>query len=83
MSQGTPMQDQIAAPVAKAASAMGAGFGTSAMSLAAQGAGFLPTDLGGWLACAASAAALIYSLCLLTEWWVKKVWKPLFKKHHV
>jgi hypothetical protein len=72
-------QAQIAAPVAKAASAIGAGLGTSAMSLSAtaQGAGnFLPTDLGGWLACGASAAALIYSVTLLGEWWWKKFWRP-------
>jgi hypothetical protein len=69
-------QDQIAAPVAKAASALGAGVGTSAMSLAAGAEHFLPVDLAGWLAAAASGAALIYSLCLLGEWVYKKVWKP-------
>jgi hypothetical protein len=71
---------QIAQPVAKAASALVAGGGTSAGALAARSAEFLPTDLGGWLACAASAAALIYSLTLLGEWWWKKVWKPMLTK---
>jgi hypothetical protein len=79
--QGTSMQDQIAAPVAKAASAIGAGVGTSAMSITAGAQNFLPQDLAGWLAAAASGAALIYSLTLLGEWWWKRFWKPLLKKH--
>lgn len=70
---------EIQAPVAKAAAALGAGAGTSMLSLSQQAQSFLPTDLAGWLACAASAAALIYSLCLLFEWWWKRVWKSVFK----
>lgn len=72
--------DQIAAPVAKAASALGAGAGTTVMSLTAGAQHFLPIDLAGWLAAGASAAALIYTLCLLGEWWWKRVWKPLLAK---
>lgn len=70
---------EIQAPVAKAVAALSAGAGTSALSLSQQAQSFLPTDLGGWLACAASGAALIYSLCLLSEWWWKRVWKLVFR----
>jgi hypothetical protein len=67
--------DHIASPAAKAASAIGAGAGTSMLSMSQQAQSFLPTDLGGWLAAAASLAALIYSLILISEWF----WKRLFK----
>lgn len=75
-----PNETEITAPVAKAATAIGAGVGTSVVSMSQQAQNFLPTDLGGWLACAASAAALVYSLCLLTEWWTKRVWLPLLQR---
>lgn len=70
---------EITAPVAKAATALTAGAATSAASLSNQAAQFLPQDLAGWLAAAASAMALIYSVHLLGEWYWKKVWKPLFR----
>ena len=73
----------VQAPVAKAATALGAGAGTSMLSLSEKAQSFLPVDLGGWLAAAASAAALIYTLCLLSEWWWKKVWKPLLEKRRM
>lgn len=68
--------DAIAAPAAKAASAIVAGAGTSALSLSQQAQSFLPQDLAGWLACAASAAALMYTLHLLGEWYWKKALRP-------
>jgi len=71
--------DVIQAPVAKAATSLAAGTGTSMVSIAAGSAHFLPQDLAGWLAAAASAAALLYSICLLAEWWWKRVLKPLLK----
>jgi hypothetical protein len=74
---------QVTAPVAKATSALGAGLGSLVISPAAtaQGIGnFLPTDLGGWLACAASAAALMYSLILIGEWWWKKFLRVRFEQ---
>lgn len=68
--------DTIAAPAAKAASAIAAGAGTSVISMSQQTQSFLPTDLAGWLACGASAAALIYSVHLMAEWYWKKVVRP-------
>lgn len=68
----------VQAPLPKAAAALGAGAGASAMSISQHAQSFLPTDLAGWLAASASAAALAYSLCLLSEWWWKKLWKPFF-----
>ncbi len=69
---------EIAAPVAKGASAIGAGVLTSATSIHAQGASFLPQDLNGWMAFTVSAIGIFYTLCLLTEWWWKRFWRPIF-----
>jgi hypothetical protein len=73
----TDQSDSIQAPVAKAATALGTGAGASMLSMSQQAQSFLPTDLGGWLAAAASFVALGYTLTLWGEWWFKKVWKPL------
>ena len=72
--------DSIQAPLAKASAALAAGVGAGAMSVGAQVQAFLPTDLAGWMGLAASAAAFVYSFTLLTEWWWKKVWKPLLRR---
>ncbi len=67
----------IATPVAKAAAALSAGAGTSvAAAMAASPENFLPVDLGGWMALAASAAAAVYTLHLLAEWYWKRVVRP-------
>lgn len=71
---------EISAPVAKAATALGAGAGTSAVSMTQQAQSFLPHDLGGWLAAAASGMALFYSIHLLGEWYWKKVWRPFAER---
>lgn len=68
--------DAITAPATKAASAIAASVGTSAFSLSQQAQSFLPHDLAGWLACGASAAALIYSVHLMAEWYWKKAVRP-------
>ena len=47
------------------------------LTLTQQTQSFLPQDLAGWLACGASAAALVYSLHLMGEWYWKKVIRPL------
>lgn len=68
---------EITAPVTKAATALTAGVGTSAVSVATANVGnFLPTDLNGWMALIASTVAVLYSLHLLGEWYWKKVWRP-------
>lgn len=67
---------QITSPVAKAASAIGASGGASAMSVANQAGSFLPTDLAGWMALAASTAAVVYTLMLQAEFWWKKFIRP-------
>lgn len=64
---------QIAMPVAKAAAALGAGAGSSAVAAASNGGSFLPVDLAGWMALAASTAAVLYTMHLLAEWYWKKV----------
>lgn len=59
-------------PVAKAASAIGTGATVKAAEAAAH------VDATVWtLGDMASLAALVYSLCLLTEWFWKRVLKPL------
>jgi hypothetical protein len=68
---------QIAAPAAKAAAALTASAGTSAVSVVSGVESFLPTNLAGWLAAAASAAALLYTLTIMIEWWWKRVCRPL------
>lgn len=70
---------EITAPVAKAATAMTAGAGTSALSVATNAGSFLPTDLNGWMALVASSAAVVYSVHLLGEWYWKKVWRPFLE----
>lgn len=70
---------EITAPVAKAATAITAGAGASAISLTEKAQSFLPTDLGGWLAAGASLLAILYSAHLLGEWYWKKVIKPRLK----
>ncbi len=68
--------DKITAPVTKAATALTAGAGTSAMSLATKADSFLPTDLAGWIAVLASSLAVIYTFCILVEWWWIRFWRP-------
>ncbi len=67
---------EITAPASKAITALGAGAGSSVTAIAAKAGGFLPTDLAGWIALAASSAALIYTLTITAEWWWKRVWRP-------
>ncbi len=73
-------KQEIAAPVTKAAAALGAGAGTSVVSVLQDSASFLPTNLAGWVSLIASAAALFLTLCYLAEFWVKKIWRPYFRK---
>lgn len=69
---------QISAPVAKAVTALGAGAGSSAAAAGAKAADFLPADLAGWMALAASTAAVLYTMHLLGEWYWKKVLRDIF-----
>lgn len=70
---------EVAFPAMKAASAIGAGAGTSILSTAmANPTSFFPTDFGGWAAAIASTCACLYTLHLLGEWWWKKFWKGFF-----
>jgi hypothetical protein len=69
-------ENQITAPVAKAATAITAGAGTSAISIATTSSSFLPTDLAGWIAVLASSLAAIYTICILIEWWWVRFWRP-------
>lgn len=73
-----PNESQITSPVVKAATALGAGAGSSATAAAAKAADFLPADLAGWMALAASTAAVLYTLHLLAEWYWKKVLRDFF-----
>lgn len=77
----TPSDSQISAPMAKAATALGAGAGSSAAAAGAKAATFLPADLAGWMALAASTAAVIYTLHLLGEWYWKKVLRDVFVRY--
>jgi hypothetical protein len=70
----------IQAPGFKAITSIGAGAGSSMLAMSQQAASFLPKDLSGWLSVAASTAALAYSLCLLWEWWWKRVWGPMWRR---
>lgn len=69
-----PVTD-IQAPVVKSATALASGAGASATSYVVKSTSFLPTDLAGWMAVAASAIAVIYTAHLLGEWYWKKFWK--------
>jgi hypothetical protein len=72
-------ESQITAPVGKAVTALSAGAGTSvAATMASNPGSFLPTDLSGWMALAASTAAVLYTLHLMGEWYWKKVLRPCF-----
>lgn len=73
------MQTEVQAPVAKSVTALGAGVGSAGYaSLNGHLQNFLPVDLIGWVSLAAAFMGLVYTMCILTEWWWKKVWKPLF-----
>lgn len=74
------MTTEIQAPVFKAGMALGTGAVSSATSVMARADTFLPKDLAGWMAVAASGIACIYTGCLLAEWWWKKFWKPFLRK---
>lgn len=74
----TAPDSRIASPVVKAVTALCAGAGTSAAAEAARAQGFLPTDLAGWMAVAASTLAVLYTLHLLAEWYWKKVLRDFF-----
>lgn len=77
----TPPDTSVAFPVAKAASGIGAGVGSSILSTAMQNPqSFFPTDYGGWAAAIASTAAAFYTLHLLGEWWWKKFWRGFFER---
>lgn len=74
---------EIAAPITKATAALAAGAGTSVASVLQDSAAFLPTNAAGWVSLAASAAALFLTLCYLAEFWVKRVWRPYFRKQPI
>ena len=62
--------EQIAAPVAKAVTmwaVIAGGIGVQTWAEAASFATFVAAAIGA-----------IYSLCLLTEWFYKRIWRPLF-----
>ncbi len=63
---------EVAAPVAKAASAIAAAAGTTVVAQAQGMASFLPQTLNEWLSAAASVAALVYTLWLMLEAWEKR-----------
>lgn len=69
------MSDPVTTPAAKAASAIGAGVGSSALSMATASGSFLPTDLAGWMALLASFAALVYTVHLLLAFWWRTFWR--------
>ena len=69
-----PNESQITSPVVKAATALGAGAGSSATAAAAKAADFLPADLAGWMALAASTAAVLYMLHRLAWLYVAGKW---------
>jgi hypothetical protein len=64
--------DSVAAPVAKAASALTAGVGTSVMARTQTMAEFFPQTFNEYLSAAASLAALGYTLWLMWEAWEKR-----------
>jgi hypothetical protein len=75
-------KSEISYPIAKASAALASSGATSAYSLLNQPANtFLPHDLAGWLACAASTAALTYSLHLLWDYYWRKVWRPICESY--
>lgn len=67
---------EITAPATKALTALGAGAGSTAVSMTQHAQSFLPTDLSGWMALTASTVAVLYSLHLLGEWYWKKAVRP-------
>lgn len=68
-------------PIHKAVTALGAGGGAVGVhQMLDRISQFLPHDLAGWMAVLASFLASFYSFCILSEWWWKKFWKPLFKR---
>lgn len=71
---------QISTPVVKATTALGAGAGSSALSMTNTASSFLPTDLAGWMALTASTVAVLYTLHLIAEWYWKKVWRDLLER---
>lgn len=64
--------DSVAAPVAKAASALAAGAGTSVVARTQEMAAFFPQTFNECLSAAASMAALGYTLWLMWEAWEKR-----------
>lgn len=71
---------EVSAPVVKSVAALGAGVGTSVLSVTQQAQSFLPKDLSGWIAVAASTVALIYTLHLLCDFYWRKFWRPLAER---
>lgn len=66
-------------PLMKAASAVGAGAGSSILSqVTSNSHSFLPQDYAGWAAAIASTAAALYTMHLLCDWWWKKFWRGYF-----
>ena len=63
------LSSQVTAPVAKAVTVLTLGV----TSWTLQDISYLMSGLAG-------GAGFFYSLHLLTEWWWKKVWRPLFTK---
>lgn len=78
----TSADTQVPAPIAKAASALGAGAGTSLLSTAmADPHSFLPHDYAGWAAAIASTLAALYTLHLMCEWYWKKFLRGWCLRH--
>lgn len=73
----------FAAPVAKAAVALGSATAVNADRIfdAASGAAYAASPLLQltWPNLAAAAATL-FSLCMLFDWWWKRLWRPLLER---
>ena len=76
------MNADIQAPVMKSVTALATTGGTAGYATM-QGhiQNFLPVDAIGWVTLLGASLGVLYSLCLLTEWWWKKVWKPLLVRY--
>lgn len=71
---------EVQSPVIKSVAGLGSAAGSSAMSKMTESYTFLPTDLAGWMAVAASTLAVGYTATIWVEWWWKKFWKPWLKR---
>lgn len=70
----------ISMPLAKASAAIASATGAQALDGAARTGSFIADLLVPTWPNIASALAALFSLCLLSEWFWKKVWRPLFER---